>query len=425
MTESFLYYVWQFKRFSSEALLTVDGKAIQVEKTGFRNYDAGPDFFDARLRIDGTLWAGNVEMHLRSSDWNKHKHYEDKAYNNTILHIVFIHDCEVLTEDGRQLPCLALKDYIAPSFLNYYQSFIGSQKAIACQDHLKDIDSFVWIHWLNTLAVERLSSKTEGVMTMLANCKNDWHTALLSYVATYLGGKTNQLAFQILLRSIPSTVIIKHQHSLLQTEALLFGQAGLLEADIDEPYHKSLNAEYQFLKAKYKLVSMPPHMWKYLRMRPSSFPDVRIAQLAQLLHHSEHLFARVLSAKDIERLKCLFDVTATAYWDIHYRFGKESSKRISKRIGKNTQHSIIINAVIPFLFVYGDQQQKEELKQRALYFLEQMPFESNKVTKLFLDLGQRHSNALHSQAVLQLKTVYCDAKKCLECSLGHQILKCR
>ncbi len=423
MNENFLYYIWQYQRFSPVELQTTDGKSIRIEKTGYKNTDAGPDFFDARIRIADTLWAGNVEIHVYSSDWDKHKHQHDKAYNNTILHVVYTHNKEVYTEEGRLLPCLCLQAKIDSNILHTYQSFMASKQAIACTKHLPDIDNFTWCHWLDILAIERLQSKTERINQLLVQTKNDWNTAFISLIANYLGGKTNSLAFQILSRSLPSNIIAKHHHNLHQLEALLFGQAGMLEVEINNSYHESLKQEYLFLKAKYRLTTMPPHLWKYLRMRPASFPDIRIAQMAQILHKQEHLLSSIISMDNIEDIEAVFEVEASAYWNQHYRFGKESHRNSKKALGSISRQSIIINAVIPFLFVYGKYHNKEILSQRALDHLEKLPPENNKISRLFNKLSRKASSALQSQALLELKFKYCDAKKCLNCNIGNQILK--
>ncbi len=423
MNESFLYYIWQHQRFSPVDLQTTDGKPLRIEKTGYKNTDAGPDFFDARIRIADTLWAGNVEIHLCSSDWNKHKHQYNKAYNNTILHVVYTHDKEVFTEEDRKLPCLCLQPRIDYNILETYQGFMASKQAIACAKHLPDIDNFTWHHWLDILAIERLQSKTKRIDQILEQTKNDWNTAFISLMATYLGGKTNSLAFQILSRSLSSNIIAKHHHNLHQLEALLFGQAGMLEAEIKDSYHQSLKQEYLFLKAKYQLTTMPPHLWKYLRMRPAAFPDIRIAQLAQILHKHEHLLSSIITIGNIKDLQDIFKVKVGGYWSAHYRFGKESKRYLKKALGVAGRYSIIINAVIPFLFVYGKYHNKEELSQRALYYLESLPAEHNKISRLFNKLDRKITSALQSQAILQLKSNYCDTKKCLNCNIGSQILK--
>ncbi len=382
MNESFLYYIWQFQRFSPVDLQTTDGNPLRIEKIGYRNTDAGPDFFDARIRIADTLWAGNVEIHVCSSDWDKHKHQHDKAYNNTILHVVYAHDKEVFTQEGQLLPCLCLQSRIDDNILHTYQGFLASKQAIACARHLPDIDNFTWYHWLDVLAIERLQSKTKRIDQMLEQTKNDWNTAFISLVATYLGGKTNSLPFQILSRSLSSNIIAKHHHNLHQLEALLFGQAGMLEVDIPDAYHQSLKQEYLFLKAKYNLTTMPPHLWKYA----------------------------MESVADVERV---FEVEAGGYWACHYRFGKESSRQLKKALGAVGRQSIIVNAVVPFLFVYGKYHNKETLSQRALHYLESLPAENNKVSRLFGQLGRKSTNALQSQALLQLKSNYCDANAML------------
>lgn len=423
MTEALLYYIWQFQRFSPVGLQTTDGQSISIEKIGYRNHDAGPDFFDARLRIGDTLWAGNVEMHLNSSDWNRHKHQEDPAYNNTILHVVYSHDKEVFTQDHRRLACLSMETRIDNTLLHTYKDFMHNKKPIACAHHLKDIDTFTWHRWLEALAIERLQAKTEHISQLLQSTHNDWHTAFLITIAAYFGQKVNALPFQILARSIPSKLLSKHHDKIEDLEALLYGQAGMLEQTLDEPYHQKLKAEYTFLKAKYRLSAMPPQLWKYMRMRPASFPELRIAQMAQVLHGSDLLFQRVLAAQSLQEVELLFKVQATGYWMQHYRFGASTTKKSAKSLGAATRRGIIINAVIPFLFVYGQTQQKETLTKRAIDYLDILAAEDNKITRLFTTLGQKPRSALHSQAILQLKKEYCDAKKCLNCDVGNYIFK--
>lgn len=421
MTEAFLAYLWQYKLLQSP-LFTTDGEEIQILKTGTLNTDSGPDFFNAQIKIGDTLWAGNVEIHIRASDWNRHGHQKDDAYNNTILHVVFEEDQKIKTSDGNQPVCLELKGKFDNKYLSQYEYLLHNKNWIPCAHQLEDVDDFLWRSWLERMAVERLEKKSAFVHELLESTQNDWEKAFFISMAGYFGQKVNKLPFQILARSIDPKIIAKHKDQTFQLEALLFGQAGLLEELKGEAYQEKLRKEYDFLKNKYKLVQMPAHLWKYMRLRPASFPDIRISQLADLLSKNDFIFSRILDAKNLKSLEKLFDAHASEYWDTHYRFALNSSKR-SKKMGKSTQTGIIINAVIPFLFVYGQTQSKSELEELSIDLLHQIKAEQNFISRGFTEIGKKPASALESQAMIELKHHYCDYKKCLHCQIGLSIIK--
>lgn len=421
MTEAFIYYLWKFQLFTAP-LIGTKGEEITIIKPGSVNTDSGPDFFNARLKLNEEKWAGNVEMHLRSSDWYRHGHEKDAAYNNTILHVVFEHDKDVFTQDGQELTCLELRGKFSENSLNRYEYLLHNKNKIPCANHLAEFSDFDWSNWMERIMVERLEQKSAFVEELLQNTNNHWEQAFFISLAGYFGQKINKLPFQILARSIDLNILAKHKDQLFQLEALLFGQAGMLDAESESDYQKKLKDEYSFLRKKYKLVSMPYHLWKYMRLRPAAFPDIRIAQLAQLISKQDFMFSRILEIKDMKQLEELFVSQASSFWDTHYRFRIHSSKRV-KKLGKTSRMGMMINTVIPFLFVYGIMNAQQEYKDRALDLLSQLPAEKNHISKDYTALGKDAKNALESQAQIQLKQKYCDLKKCLDCAVGLSILR--
>ncbi|NPD44747.1 MULTISPECIES: DUF2851 family protein [unclassified Lentimicrobium] len=421
MTEAFFYYLWRYQLFHTP-LFTTDGEDINIIKPGILNTDSGPDFFNAKIHIGETTWVGNVEIHVRSSDWNRHQHQKDPAYNNTILHVVYECDKIVKTQDEQQLKCLELKGKFDSYSLEKYEYLLHNKNWIPCAQQLEGINDFEWSNWLERLAIERLENKSASVSELLESALMDWEMAFFISISGYFGQKINQLPFQILARSTQPNILAKHKDQLFQIEALLFGQAGLLEEVKEGEYHQKLKQEYAFLSKKYKLVPMPKHLWKYMRLRPAAFPDIRIAQLAFLMSRSDFLFSKILETSELKQLHQLFESHASAFWDTHYRFDVPSSSRI-KKLGAASRMGLMINAVIPFLFVYGRNKGESKYEDRAIGFLSEIIAEKNQITKKFAELGKKPKNALESQAMIQLKTHYCDFKKCLDCKVGMLILK--
>ena len=422
MKEDFLHHIWKFKRWNAAVLKTIDGEEITIDRVGEHNYDAGPDFFNAQLKIGENKWAGNVEIHINSSDWIAHKHQLDKNYDNVILHVVYQHNKIIVDKNGVPIPTLELSKIIDTKLVSQYQNLIASETWMACEKQIHNVPEFIITSWMDRLAIERLERKAEEIKITLTQNKNDWETTFYTYLLKYLGLKVNALPFQMLAQITPLIIAEKHKNQL-SIEALYFGQSGFLEEHIDDEYFLSLKKEYQFLKSKFKLTPLDKSLWKYLRLRPPNFPTIRIAQLSNLLLKNSRLFAAVLAANSIKELEQLFDVKASVYWETHYQFGEKAKNETSKNLGKLTVHNVIINVVVPIMFVYAQQNNNATINQKALSYLEALPSENNTIIKKWKLLNVTAKNALQSQSLLELKNNYCSQKKCLTCSIGNNLLK--
>ncbi len=421
MNEEFLYYLWAYY-LAGKSFTGTNAENILIEKTGLRNTDSGPDFFNGRIWINNTLWAGNIEMHVYASDWLKHGHQNDVAYDNVILHVVYEADISVKRQNGDPIPTLELKGKFDENIFLRYQGFILSDQWIPCQNDIADVNHFELRNWLYRLSIERLEEKSRLVLNSLANNKSDFNEVFYIHLLRSFGFKTNSEAFEQLGRSLPYMVLAKHKSNLTQIEALLFGQAGLLRGDFKDNYPNLLKAEYKFLAQKYSLRPLNAHIWKFMRMRPANFPSIRMAQFAQMIYHSSGLIHKILEAERLPDIVDLFRASASAYWQNHFRFD-HTSPPSTKALGKLSIHLILINTIIPFIFVYGQNMQDEELKEKALRWLEALPAEKNGIISHFNELGIVARNAMQSQALIQLKNAYCNKKRCLHCSIGHQLLK--
>lgn len=421
MNEEFLWYLWKYQLFNAP-LMTTEGKPVRVVKPGIHNIDSGPDFFNGQVKIDHTLWAGNIEIHTYSSDWFRHKHPNDPAYDNIIVHIVYSDDKEVYRKNNEKIPTIELKDRFDRSILDKYRSFILSQSWIACENSIEHIDYFRKFSWLERVMVERLENKTELLHETLKHSKLDFNEIFYRRLLRNFGFKTNGPSFETLASSLSLGVLAKHSSSQFQLEALLFGQAALLHSGLKDKYPNQLREEYNFLAGKYGLEPVNKGTIKFLRMRPSNFPTLRISQFANLLFKTAGLLHKMLEAKKMSEVASLFRCQASEYWNDHYRFDKVS-KKSTKLLGKSSIHLLLINTVIPFLFIYGKITNQQDLQQRAIEWLEQIPAEKNALTANFVKFGLSIDSAMHSQAVIQLKKHYCDQKRCLECGIGLEILK--
>jgi hypothetical protein len=418
MKESILHYIWQNKLFDATRLFSDDNEKIEVIDTGKPNSDAGPDFFNAKVRIGDTLWAGNVEIHTRSSDWFRHGHQADKAYDNVILHVVKYSEGVVTRSDGK--PVSQVKLIYPDKIEKKYNELISNEKWLPCSDRIGEIPSVFIDSWVNSLLAERLEQKMNTILGYLKQTENHWEEAFYITLARSFGFGINSPAFEMLARSLPANILAKHKNNLFQLEALLFGQAGLLDAR-DDDYAEKLADEYAFLKKKYDLQGMDASMWKLLRLHPGNFPHVRLAQFAALVHQSSKLFSKIIENPEIGFLTEIFSSEPSQYWIRHYRFGIVSPEK-KKRTGKQSVESIMINAVVPFVFCYAVQRGNQELKEKALQLLEKIPAEKNSIIKQWKAEGMKIINASDSQAFLQLKKYYCDDKKCLRCRIGHKVL---
>ena len=421
MTEDFLQYIWQHRLNLPECNMTSEGERVETIQTGQLNKDAGPDFLDARIRIGDTLWAGCVEIHLQSSDWEKHGHHEDPAYNNVILHAVYRHDADSYNLRRQKIPVLEL--HFDEQYFNNYNRLAASKEHIACRNDLHKLDDFTMALWLERLAVERLEQKAEAIMQAYCATENNWEETLYQRLARNFGFSLNALPFESLAKSLPLKILLKHKDNMMQIEALLFGQAGMLtDENITDAYFLELQKEYLYLKKKYDLSPIDRFLWKFLRLRPINFPTLRIAQFADLIYRSEHLFSQITEAENTDTYEKLFDLQASSYWDDHYVFGKETAKR-KKPLGKSSIRTVIINTVVPFLFVYGKARCKDDFCTRAVSLLENLSAEKNAILAQWEELGVKNTDAFISQALLQLNNEYCQPQRCLSCAIGNRIVR--
>ena len=421
--EDFLHYIWKFRLFRQQGLITTTGLPVEITHPGLHNLNAGPDFENSRIRIGDTNWAGNIEIHLRSSDWERHSHQTDPAYNNVILHVVFVCDKEVYRENGTAIPQLCLENLIPETVAGNYERLILGVNWIPCEKQIGGVDEFHVRNWLSRVLIERLEQKSENLKEVLAEYKGSWDDAFYIIMARNFGFKTNTLPFEQLARSLPQQILSKHKNNTLQIEALVFGQAGFLGGKFADAYPQQLKKEYQFLKSKYSLQAVDHFTWKYMRLRPQNFPCIRLAQFAALILKSNHLFSQILEVKNVALISKMFsDLSVNPYWETHYRFDVISEKT-TKQIGNQSINNIMINTVAVSLFAYGRHIGQQSFINRAIGLLENTPAETNKVVNRFHEIGLRPQNADQTQALMQLKQAYCDAKKCLHCGIGIKLLK--
>ena len=429
MREEFLYYIWE-NRLTDKDLKSSEGEWVEVVATGYRNTDSGPDFLEARIQIGDKLWAGHVEIHVKASDWNRHGHQNDKAYKNVILHVVYENDIQV-----NGIPTLELKGHFDESLFAQYQKLISSKSWIPCEKSIATVPVFTRLSWFDRMAAERLESKSETVTKILEANQFDWEDALYKLLMRYFGLKVNNEAFETLSNILSFKTLLKHADNLLQVEAMLMGCAGFLEDDFTEEYPLLLKREFSVMKSKFNLLTMPAERWKFMRMRPSNFPTIRLAQMAQLIHKNGCLFSKIRDAKNGDEVKALFDVKASEYWETHWRFetqlpnspdplkrGSHGSQKTPKHLGDTTSDVLIINAVAPLLFCYGKLHKDESLCDTAMQFLEETEAEDNAIIRHFAQCSIKAENAMQSQALLHLYSYFCKRKRCLECRIGNVLL---
>ncbi len=423
-SEDLLHYIWKFRLFNNSNLCTADGSLLRVISPGLHHHHAGPDFQNAKLQIGETVWAGNVEIHIRASDWMRHNHNQNPAYNNVILHVVYKNDLEILNQVGQAIPVLVLEERISDELLQRYQNLMyANPVAFPCEKIILRVDELTKQNWLDRMLIQRLEEKSAQVLQKISALKGDWEEAFYQTLAANFGFKVNALPFELLAKSLPLQILSKHTSNLIQTEALLFGQAGFLEDEIDEPYFLTLKKEYQFLKQKYGLVSIEKHLWKFLRLRPLNFPTIRIAQFAVFIHRSNRFLSQILETDDPEKISTVFiGINPSAYWLEHYQFGKLSKSSL-KTLGQASAENILINTVSVFLFAFGQENQSETHTNKAIKILESLPCENNNIISSFISAGIKVSSAGNSQAVIELKNNYCDQKRCLACGIGNKLLK--
>ena len=424
MQEDFLHYIWRFKKFDFGNAKTVSNLPVTIISTGTPNLNSGPDFFNAKMDIGGQLWAGNVEIHLKSSDWYLHNHETDSNYDNVILHVVWKDDVEIFRKDNSPIPTLELQDLIPENTLQNYRNLLiaPNDKWINCERDFQKFEDFEMNNWLERMYFERLQDKSEIILELLRNSGNNWEEVLFKLLAKNFGLNVNGGAFLKMAQSIDFKIIQKNQNSQLALEALFLGQSGLLENRIEDTQYSKFKKEYEFLKHKFSLENEYVERAKFFRLRPDNFPNIRLSQLAGLYHKVPHLFSMIIAAKDKSQLYEIFEVEASDYWKTHYSFDKpHPSKR--KFLTKNFKDLLIINTLIPLKFCYSKKIGVGD-NEDILKLMEEIISEKNGITTKFNKLRENTSiNALQSQALLHLKSQYCDKNLCLDCNLGIKLIQ--
>lgn len=424
MNEDFLSFVWRYHHFATHTLVTTEGESLQIIQTGNRNFNSGPDFSDVRIRLGDVVWIGTIEIHVYSSHWNQHNHPADPAFESVILHVVWEDDRPVQRSDGSFIPTLILKDRIDPSVFYRYLQLMEKQDEIPCASQFPEIDPIKKFAMLDRVLLERLYEKAQLIEQIWERNEKDWEETTYQWLAQQFGFKLNAAPFFQLANNLPLKFLLKHQNNLLQLEALLFGAAGLLPEESDEEYVHLLAKEYHFLSAKYQLTQkrMQLHEWKFLRLRPAGFPTIRMAQFASLLHTNNRIFSIIIHPEnDLSLLRKLFQNPQSAYWQEHYQFGK-STKKVPK-MGTDSIDLLIINGVIPILTAYSKQRNLPHLLDKAISFLEAFPGEDNRIIREWKTLGMEHKSAADTQALLQWYHSYCTQKRCLNCTIGMELVR--
>lgn len=419
--EKLMQYVWKHRLWRSEDMVTNTGKKVRVVDPGLLNTDAGPDFFNAKIEIDGHMWVGNVEMHYRATDWKRHRHDSDKAYDSVILHVVAKDDAPVRRTNGELIPQLVLE--VSPQFNADYASLVGATIEVPCAAKIKQVPHLTIVEWVEGLAFERLHGKVERIHQLLDSFNGSWEDVCYVTLARNFGFGINNDAFERLARRTPLRLLGKHSDSALQIEALLFGQAGMLDAQKPgmDSYYNQLCTEYAFLSNKFQLTPMEKESWKLFRIRPQNFPYRRIAMLAQFIEGGFRMMNRILEAEGEKEMRALFEVELSGYWTKHYTFGKPN-ERATATLSRSSIDIILINTVAPLLYAYGELTGNYEMTDKAIKLLEDLRAESNSIVSHFVAYGIDCPDALTSQALVQLKREYCDARKCIYCKIGHHLL---
>ncbi len=420
MTEAFLQFLWQHNLYAISDLKTTDGEQLSVIYCGRLNRDAGPDFLEGKIRVGDTTLVGNIELHVKASDWHRHGHQNDAAYKNLILHVVYEND----VPDIPNAPTLVLQNSISPDVIARYSGLVKTDAALPCAGQHQRVKDITKESWLSRLLAERWEQKLSDWNILLENAAEDWRNLLYWRMAANFGFKTNATPFLLLAQSLPLNIPTRHKDNIEQLEALFFGQAGMLEGDFDDEYPRRLQTEFDYLRKKYSLKPIKPGLWKFLRMRPVNFPTIRIAQFAALIHKSVHLFSQIAESSTVQEIAPLLEVSASSYWNDHYKFdSKQEQQGGAKVLGKLSVENIIINTIAPIQFLYAAKTGTTAMQERALQLLEAMPAENNNIMRIWKANDWAPANAAQSQGMLQLYNNYCIDKRCLECPVGLAIIR--
>jgi hypothetical protein len=419
--ERLLHYVWKYKLYAPESLVADEHLPIKVLDPGTHNTNAGPDFFNAKIKIGDLLWAGNIEIHEKASDWFRHKHDKNKAYDSVILHLVSVNDATISRTNGEVIPQAMIE--VPEHIKRNAGRLLNSDSSIPCLTTIRNIDPITITSWMDALLSERLERKAGNVRRLLEQYGNDWNEVFHVTLTRSFGFGLNNDAFEQLAARLPYRYILKQRSSISQVEAMLFGLAGMLEETLDCHYYRLLQQEYQFLKRKFELKPMDDSMFKSMRARPYNFPHLKLAQLAALWVKYDTLFSHILEAGRAEEVKELFRVQPSEYWDSHYHFHDKQQTDSTKILGDGALNIILINTVVPILFAYGQRKKQIERCEQAIRLLESLPPEKNRIVSTFVNNGIHICHAGDSQAIIQLKREYCEKKNCLHCRFGFKVLK--
>ncbi|WP_111684324.1 DUF2851 family protein [Winogradskyella tangerina] len=420
MQEDFLHYIWKHSAFSNPILYTYEGQVLTIQNLGQHNFNSGPDFFNAQIRIDEQLWAGNVEIHVKSSDWYLHNHQSDMAYDNVILHVVWEYDAAIFRRDNTEIPTLELKNLVEENLYSNYKKLMQSKTWINCEKDFHSIDEFHLNNWLERLYVERLERKFNEISLLLSESRNDWEAVLFKMLLKNFGLRVNSDAFLSIANSIDYSAVRKLQYEVTDLEALLFGQARLLIDDIEDYYYKCLQERYKFLKRKFKLENDSVIQVKYFRLRPANFPTIRLSQFASLYSKERQLFSKLIQLEKKDELYDLFSYGVSDFWKSHYTFNTKSGTS-TKTITRSLIDLIVINTIIPLKFCYH-KLHSNTMDEVLLDLAREISLENNTIVNKFFDLRPMAKNALTSQGLLELKQNYCDKNKCLQCAVGNRLI---
>ncbi|GAA3767252.1 DUF2851 family protein [Flavobacterium ginsengiterrae] len=421
MKEDFLHYIWKLRKFDNLNLKTAQNESVTIIKTGDYLELAGPDFFNAHIKIGDQKWAGNVEIHLKSSDWYLHNHEKDPAYENVILHVVWENDTAIFREDNTEIPVLILKNYVSPEMVENYYKLLSPKTWISCEKQIQEIEEFVFKNWQERLFLERLERKSAFVYELLEETNQDWEAVLFCLLAKNFGLNTNGNSFLQIAKSLPFSIIRKESFEAESLEALLLGTAGLLDAEKEDIYFKDLKFKYFFLLHKYQLEKTHVDPVSFFKLRPDNFPTIRLSQLAGLYHKHQNLFSKIIALKSVKNVYELMNVSSADYWQNHYQFDKESPKK-AKILSKSFLDLVIINSIIPIQFAYSSTI-GESVIEDLIEFMNDVAPEKNAVVEKFNLYGIKSKNAFESQSLLELKNEYCNNKSCLKCAIGLELLK--
>lgn len=422
MNEALLHTIWKYKLLGQTQFKGSKQEAIEIISIGEHNQDSGPDFFNSKIKVNDIVLVGNVEIHIRTSDWLKHNHQQDKSYDNLVLHVVYEHDMELPQNEKFNVSVIELKNYIKPSLLEQYNQLQLSKQTIPCGKSIATVPDIIWKTWLDRLAVSRIEEKTDYIEHLFEYCNNNYEDALYLLLCRNFGFKINNDTFELLGKSLTYSILKKYADNSIQIEALLFGAAGLLDELFEDKYPKQLQNEFEFLKHKHQLISIKKELWKFSKTRPVNFPTIRIAQLASIVNKQQSLYHLIEQKPDLKTLQSFFEIEPNSYWSTHYKFDVESEES-SKQFGDSAFQNIVINTIVPYLFFMSKHNTNTDFVEYALDLLSQIPAEVNTKTKEFIKLGIKNKNALDSQAQIYLLDNLCSKKACLHCNVAEFLLK--